>query len=149
MFKSWSMALISLILLILVGCSDQSEQVDLDQGVMPLTDLMGTDFENISKIDVTYGDGNKLVIDKMNEIDQIADKLRQMSAEQASLPGPGYLYFLDIYQEDKVFRIGDTITLDKRTFKLVGREVDELNKKMVEMGRKKFPDLLPGIDLLN
>lgn len=140
---------VSLIFMITTGCSKaNSKQIEPEASITSLTDEIGTDFKTINKIEVLYGDGSKITIDNEEDLSMIAEKLRLIQMKEiSSVMGPGYLYILEIHQGDNIFKISNTITIDDKPYKPVGNEIQELNKVIIDLGRKQFPELLAGIDI--
>lgn len=115
----------------------------------PLTEVLGTDFSGIAKIEVRYGDGKLLTIKDQEQIKSITEKLRaiQVSVSYDQIPRYGYSYYMKLYKEDSkepAFVLGSSFMQDNIRLE-AGPEGQELNEYMVKLGRTSIPNLLPGL----
>jgi hypothetical protein len=116
--------------------------------LIPLSDIMQNEFSLVTQIDVRYGDGKRLIIQDMDQISEIVRFMKEIQLEKLEYqtPSQGYLYYMDLTIEDKKVRYFSDLKFDKIGYK-ANQQTKELNKFMLEYGRKTFPNLLPGITL--
>lgn len=149
MSKSTYLICLLFLLFITTGCNDEKpSKTESDNEVTSLANKVGSDFNKISKIEVVFGDGREITIDNIEDINLISEKLKSIKVEEkpSEIMDVGYLYLLKIYEEDRIIRISNDISIERKSFRPVGNERNELNIIIIELGRKKFPDLLSGID---
>lgn len=131
------------------GCTHgRQPDVRQQEGVaLYLTDLLNSQLLNVNRIDVQFGDGNKLGITDTDTIQKMVSQLRKIKVRESTLKGVGYLYELIIYEDDKVYKMNSNLSINGKAYEPVDNEVNELNKIVVKIGRERIPNLLSGIDI--
>ncbi|MBU7320955.1 stalk domain-containing protein [Paenibacillus oleatilyticus] len=105
---------------------------------IPLSTILKSDFNNITKIEVKYGDSGEVV--KINDAQTISDissklkeiKLRKKNDQSRSF---GYLYYLTISDGDNKLTYTSTLSLDDVSYELTPL-TNELDKYILALRYK-------------
>ncbi|MCM3269878.1 stalk domain-containing protein [Paenibacillus elgii] len=105
---------------------------------IPLSTILKSDFNNITKIEVKYGDSGEVV--KINDAQTLSDissklkeiKLRKKSDQSRSF---GYLYYLTISDGDNKLTYTNTLSLDDVNYELTSL-TNELDKYILALRYK-------------
>ncbi|MCP3773506.1 copper amine oxidase N-terminal domain-containing protein [Paenibacillus sp. MZ04-78.2] len=95
---------------------------------IPLSTILKSDFDNITKIEVKFGDGGKVIpINEARTIGEISSKLKEIKLRKKNdqSPGFGYLYYLTIIAGDKELKYFNTLSLED-----VSYESTQLTKEL-------------------
>ncbi|GAA4865801.1 hypothetical protein GCM10023310_51660 [Paenibacillus vulneris] len=113
---------------------------------IPVPTILKTDFNHVSKIDIRYGNGILQVVEDQESLQKITSLLKDMVVTEArsqELPS-GYLYYLDIYDGDKVVRFSATLILNRAKFVSPSSQKAELDRFMDSLYQQKTGNkLLP------
>ncbi|MEO3947029.1 hypothetical protein [Gorillibacterium sp. CAU 1737] len=108
-----------------------------------LTELLQTDFKNVSAIDVTFADGNVVRFHE-NDTKKIIDMLRRLKIKKmpSYTPSVGMMYFLTIKNSD----FSQVVYPSNLQFGSDGYDANNdtvtLDNEIVSIGKKSIPNLL-------
>ncbi|MCP1311190.1 stalk domain-containing protein [Paenibacillus tyrfis] len=105
---------------------------------IPLSTILKSDFNNITKIEVQYGDSGKVI--KINDVQTIGDissKLKEIKLSKKSDQSRsyGYLYYLTIMDGDKELTYTSTLSLEDVYYELTPL-TNELDKYILALRYK-------------
>ncbi|EST53861.1 hypothetical protein T458_18810 [Brevibacillus panacihumi W25] len=119
-----------------------TEEIDLQ-------DFLHTDFSGINKMEVRFGDGNRMAIEEASTINTIVATLKGIRLKKLHSQSPesvGYLYYMDISSDSQTVRYSKFVHDEHATYQSIGPKSKELDELIVKMGREKIPGLLSGIE---
>lgn len=119
-----------------------TEEIDLQ-------DFLHTDFSGINKMEVRFGDGNRMAIEEASTINTIVATLKGIRLKKLHSHSPesvGYLYYMDISSDSQTVRYSKFVHDEHATYQSIGPKSKELDELIVKMGREKIPGLLSGIE---
>lgn len=134
-------------LLVIAGCKGSIEdQAVGNSGLVPVTSLIGLKSAEVEAIEVFFGDGTRLTLEKDEELDRITQWVNSLQAYKIEgAGGPGFLYSMDMVQGNQKIRLANEFEVDGQWYALIGPEQEELSHYLIEQGRTHNPELLPGI----
>lgn len=119
------------------------------QDEIDLQELLRTDFSGIIKMEVRFGDGNRMVIEEASTIYTIVASLKSIRLKKLHPQSPepvGYLYYMDISSDSQTVRYSKFVHDEHATYQSIGPKSKELDELIVKIGREKIPGLLSGIE---
>ncbi|MGE7274472.1 hypothetical protein ACQKK5_23800 [Brevibacillus panacihumi] len=119
-----------------------TEEIDLQ-------DFLHTDFSGINKMEVRFGDGNRMAIEEASTINTIVATLKGIRLKKLHSQSPesvGYLYYMDISSDSQTVRYSKFVHDEHATYQSIGPKSKELDELIVKIGREKIPGLLSGIE---
>lgn len=127
-----------------LGVTDQPEE---EGPYIPVTSILGSDLEQVAKIEVRYGDGSRLTIEDSYTIGLIAHSLRLsvLQPDKGTERTSGYLYKMQLKVGNQTYAYGSDLQFGADRYKPNG-ETGKLDDFIVQYGRKHIPGLLPDID---
>ncbi|NEN85839.1 stalk domain-containing protein [Paenibacillus elgii] len=105
---------------------------------IPLSTILKSDFNNITKIEVKYGDSGEVVkINDAQTLSDISSKLKEIKLRKKSdqSRGFGYLYYLTISDGDNKLTYTNTLSLDDVNYELTPL-TNELDKYILALRYK-------------
>lgn len=130
--------------LLIAGCASTNNG-GTKENIMSLTEVLKSELSSVDEIDVDFGDGNKMSITDPSMIQDITTQLKSINVRETDSKGVGYLYYLNLKEGDKSYRLGSDLTIDGTSYEPIDDEAKKLNDFIIKMGRDKFPGLLSGV----
>ncbi|HEY2494048.1 MAG TPA: hypothetical protein VGI33_14235 [Paenibacillus sp.] len=120
----------------------------ISEDVIPLTQVIESELLHVKKIEVKFDDGIKMIVTDSDHIQDIVSTLKSIQLQKLSASqGTGYLYSLNIYDQEKMNTILNTFEINGDFYQPVGSENEQLDKTVIRIGRESIPNLLSGIEL--
>ncbi|MEK3917323.1 stalk domain-containing protein [Paenibacillus sp. FSL H7-0331] len=90
------------------------ENANADDTSIPLIQILDDPLKDISKIEITYGPGRRLVVNNAEVMRTIESKLKEIQLSKLLNQDKrvGYLYFMDIYTGEKKVRYSSELQLN-------------------------------------
>jgi len=131
------------------GCSKSIEDAEsLDQSLYSIKELLKLEPPEVKSIQVVYGDGTRMVLDRKEDIEPVIERVEPIQAKRITgneEPNPpGFLFYMNVMQGEQVVRVVSEFKVDGQSYVMEGPELNELNDYMVKLGRAHNPELLPG-----
>lgn len=132
------------------GCSKSNDDAEsLDQSLYSVKKLLKLDAAEVNSIQVVYGDGTRMVLDREQDIEPVIKRVEPIQAKRSTgdeePSPPGFLFYMDVMQGEQEVRVASEFEVDGQLYTMEGPELNELNRYMVELGRSHNPELLPGL----
>ncbi|QOS77160.1 hypothetical protein JNUCC31_20380 [Paenibacillus sp. JNUCC31] len=128
----------------LSGCGSL-ENDETGEKIMPLTDVLKSDLSKVDGIDLQFSDGNKLSITDSKTIQDIVSQIKNIKVQETISKGVGYLYYLDLNEGNKTYRLNSNLTFGEKTYEATDNNANKLNEFILKLGRGKIPGLLSGV----
>ncbi|AJS57308.1 hypothetical protein [Paenibacillus sp. IHBB 10380] len=143
---------IFIVIVCISGCAINKESEGneklISEEVIPLTQVIESDLLHVKKIEVKFSDGNKMIVTDSGHIKNIVSALKSVQLQKLSVSqGAGYLYSLNIYDQEKMINILNTFEINGNFYKPVESKNEQLDKTVIRIGRESIPNLLPGIEI--
>lgn len=132
------------------GCNQTNPATD--QKVMSVTDALNSDLSAVDRIEVQFGDGNRLTVTDEAAIRAIVAPLRNIRVRPSvrTLPeSVGFRFVLHLHEQGQFRQVSDDFTLNGARFELADEQADdqarEWRRLVLRLGRESIPNLLPGV----
>ncbi|GAA0840132.1 hypothetical protein GCM10008915_35050 [Bifidobacterium pullorum subsp. gallinarum] len=144
-----SLLLAAVCLLVIAGCKGSIQDTADDEiSLVSVPSLIGLKSAEVDAIQVFFGDGTRLTLDKEEELDQIMQWVNSLQAYKIEgARGPGFLYAMDMVQGNQKLRLANEFEVEGQWYALSGPEQELLSRYLIEQGRAHNPELLPGITM--
>ncbi|KOP66058.1 hypothetical protein AMS62_13020 [Bacillus sp. FJAT-18019] len=131
------------------GCSETKEDArSSDQSLYSVQKLLQLDAAKVGSIQVVYGDGTRMVLDRKQDIEPVIERVEPIQAKRSTgreePSPPGFLYYMDVMQGEQKVRVASEFEVNGQLYTMEGPELNELNNYMIKLGRSHNPELLPG-----
>lgn len=126
------------------GCTNYQQT---ERDTMYLTSVLKSQLLNVSRIDIQFGDGNKMSITDSDTIQKLVSQIRKIKVRESTLKKVGNLYVLKLNEDNEVYEIDSNLSVNGKAYEAIDNHASEFNKMVVKIGREKIPNLLPGIKL--
>jgi len=153
-FPAAVLALAGLFLLagLLSGCADRAETGGQNERGMRVTEALGSELSDVDRIEVQFGDGNRLTVTDDAAIRAIVAPLRNIRVRPSGRKLPesvGFLFVLHLHEQGQIRRVSDDLTLPDARFEPADESSDdqarEWRRLVLQWGRESIPDLLRGV----
>ena len=145
MFPLYAGLLLILCTSFIFGC-ESARNKETKVKVMYLTEVLKSDLMNVNRIDVRFGDGNKIEMTDPITIQDIVSKLKSIEVRETKSKGVGSLFYLELKEADKMYRLGNEFIFNGKTYETIGENAKKLNEAIIKLGRDQIPGLLPGVN---
>ncbi|MDN4600161.1 hypothetical protein P5G61_02895 [Paenibacillus sp. F6_3S_P_1C] len=142
--SAYMVVLLVLFASFLSGCGSLENDKSKEK-IMPLTDVLKSDLTKVNSIDLQFDDGHKLSVTDSKTIHDIVSQIKNINVQETISKGVGYLYYLDLNEGNKTYRLNSNLTFGEKTYEATDDNAYKLNEFILKLGREKIPGLLPGV----